>query len=304
MSDGHVLQVHESGAADGCPALLLHGGPGSGGSALLRSHFDPARYRLIGFDQRGAGASTPRGGLRANDTPHLLADLRALRAHLGIERWLVVGGSWGATLAIAHAHDAPEAVSGLLLRAVFLARDEDLQWFFQDASSLQPAAWSEFAGCARVEQRHALLSWLARRFVRGPRPRCRSLALAWWRWEQTLAHGAAPEADSAPAGAALDALVDRYRVQSHYLAHRCWLDAPALLERCTALPRVPTLLLHGDADRVCRPEGARAVHAAIAGSRLQWVAGAGHAPTHPGMAAAMRAALDGYGPDRGFVIGA
>ncbi len=302
VSGGHVLHVEESGSADGTAALVLHGGPGSGCSPLLRRFFDPARYRVICVDQRGSGTSRPRGETAHNTTAGLLCDLRALQRHLGLDRWLVVGGSWGATLAIAHACDAPQAVSGLLLRAVFLARADDTDWFFQGARAVLPAAWQRFAAVAPADRRGDLLAFLGDAFARAganaDAGECESLALAWWRWEQAMARPAAAVDDAstpeAPAGDALAALVDRYRVQSHYLRHGCWLTQRPLLERCAQLPSVPTLLLHGCEDRICRPDGAAAVHARLPHSRLAWVDGAGHDPTHAGMAAAMVTALDAF----------
>ena len=303
VSHGHVLYVEESGDPAGICAVVLHGGPGSGSSPLLRRFFDPARYRVIAIDQRGAGRSRPRGATAHNGTADLLDDLRHVREQLEVPRWLVAGGSWGATLALAHAAFEPQAVAALLLRAVFLPRAEDIEAFFQDTAARAPAAWMRFASVAPADRRHDMLGFLARGLLDAPsgdEDLPRRLALAWWRWEQTLARGAAmpayasPPIEAKPDRATLDALVDRYRVQSHYLQHRCWLDAPPLLDRLGALPQVPTLLLHSRDDRICRPEGAQAVHDRIAHSQLRWVDGAGHDPSHPAMASAMIAALDGY----------
>lgn len=304
---GHVLHVAQSGNPDGVCALVLHGGPGSGGSPLLRRFFDPARFRIVAPDQRGAGRSRPRGETAHNRTGDLLDDLRRLRAQLGIARWLVVGGSWGATLALAHALDEPQAVSGLLLRAVFLPRAADIAEFFQDTAGRMPGEWARFAAVAPAQRRDDMLGFLAEGLAPGAADAdaARRLALAWWRWERTRAGSPPPPGEPVPDPAALDALVDRYRVQSHYLRHRCWLDGdPPLLERLQALPRVPTLLLHARDDRVCPPQGAEAVQARIAGSRLQWVDGAGHDPAHPAMARAMVAALDRFARHGDFAPGA
>lgn len=290
VSHGHVLHVEERGHADGSTAVVLHGGPGSGSSPLLARFFDPARYRIVSIDQRGAGRSTPRGSVAHNTTAELVDDLQLVRKHLGIARWLVVGGSWGAALALAYAAEHPDAVAGLLLRAVFLARRADIEHFFQQTDGEHAQAWAQFAAIAPPDQRHDLLSFLARALSdRGPG--ADRAALAWWRWECTLAGVTdAPE----PTGEALAAWVDRYRVQSHYLVHGCWLDAPPLLARAARLPAVPTLLLHGTHDCICTPEAARELHRCMPHSRLRWAEGAGHDPAHQVMAQAMVEALDVY----------
>ena len=289
VGQGHVLNVQEHGRPDGLAAVVLHGGPGSGCTPLQRRFLDPARYRIVSIDQRGAGRSRPRGGTAHNTTADLLDDLRTVREALGIPRWLVVGGSWGATLALAHAAAEPQAVSALLLRSSFLARAEDIAWFFDGAAGEQPQAWRALR--AAVPE-GPLLPRLAEELARPEGARRRAAALAWARWEQALATG--QRDDTVPAVVVLDALVDRYLVQSHYLLHDCWLDAPTLLERCEAVPPVPTLLLHGTADRVCRPEGALALLSALPHGELRWIEGVGHDPTHPAMAGAMVEALATY----------
>lgn len=277
VGHGHRLQAQEYGNPHGTPAVVLHGGPGSGTSPLLRRWFDPARYRIVCFDQRGCGASTPRGAVEHNTLDDLLHDLRTLRGVLGIDRWLVVGGSWGATLAVAHAADDPSAVDGLLLRALFLARTQDVDAFFEPATGQAPVRWRDLAAQPPAEQRRR--------------------ALDWWRHEcarsQVDSPGPAPEAPE-PGDALVDALIDRYRVQSHYLAHGCWLTERPLLERAAALPEVPVHLLHGDADRVCPPAAARLFLRMVPRATVQWLPGAGHDPTHPAMLQAMRQALDDY----------
>jgi proline iminopeptidase len=274
VAGGHVLAVQEFGRPDGPSAVVLHGGPGSGCSPLLRRVFDPSHWRIVCPDQRGAGASRPRGAIVNNTTDELIADLRHIRACLGIAHWVVVGGSWGATLALAHAAAEPPAVEALLLRASFLARREDIDAFF---------------GPMSLEQLAADLD-APQRSIR------ESAALVWWRREQQLAgtHGAEPQ------GEALAAQVDRLRVQAHYLRHGCWLHSPTLLERCKAVPQVPTHLIHARDDRVCLPEGAELLHSRLRGSTLQWVNGAGHDAAHPAMVAAMVSALARYAREGQF----
>ncbi|HET7794338.1 MAG TPA: alpha/beta fold hydrolase [Rhizobacter sp.] len=281
VSGGHVLHVEESGLPEGIAALVLHGGPGSGSSPLLRRFFDPARYRIVSPDQRGAGGSRPRGRTEDNTTDHLITDLELLRDTLGIAHWLVVGGSWGAALALAYAAAHPTAVAGLLLRATFLARDEDVAAFFHPIGPQQ-----------------ALLPAIAHGLQGDEAPQ---FALAWWRRENLRATGHVPELE--PSGDALAALIDRYRVQSHYLLHHCWLDAPPLLERCSQLPPVPTLLLHGTDDRICTPAASQALHQRLPHSLLRLVDGVGHDPTHTAMVHAMVEALDAYAARGGFDAG-
>jgi proline iminopeptidase len=311
-SGGHVLHVQEFGNPDGLPAVVLHGGPGSGSSPLLRRFFDPARFRIICPDQRGAGASQPHGATAHNTTPDLVDDLRALRRELALPRWLVVGGSWGATLALVYAAAEPDAVSALLLRASFLARRNDIDAFFHRPPPDDATAWQSFAAVAPADQRHVLLPWLTQVFAAGSAEQQAAAARAWWGWEQRLSRPGVESARAVagrmderhavdagaqpppPEGEALAALVGRYRVQAHYMHHACWLESPTLLERLTSVLRVPTLLLHGTADRICPPDGARALHERLPHSRLHWVEGAGHNPAFPAMAHAMRGALDHY----------
>ena len=235
VGGSHVLQVQEFGAPDGLPAAVLHGGPGSSASPLLRRGFDPAHWRLVCIDQRGCGASRPRGETADNTTALLVDDMRRVRAHLGITRWLVMGGSWGASLALAYASVEPQALLGLLLRASFLARREDVDAFFGPAAGAQrPRAWHRLTQDVPAP----LLPMLARALQHGTRAEQEQAATAWWRWEQALGNGLE---DPPPLqGEALARQVDRLRVQAHFLVHGCWLDEQPLLARCAQLPAVPT----------------------------------------------------------------
>ncbi|MDE1950354.1 MAG: alpha/beta fold hydrolase [Burkholderiales bacterium] len=296
VDGGHRLHVREYGRADGIPALVLHGGPGSGCSPLQPRFFDPARYRVICPDQRGAGLSQPRGGSEHNTTADLIADLLRLREHMRLEDWLVVGGSWGATLAVAYAAAEPEAVRALLLRSSFIGRRADVTAFFEGAAGQRPRAWQRLRGFV-PEGRDALQALADA--LHGPDPALRERAAqAFWCWEQALVAG--DEDRAPPLGEALAFQVDRLRVQTHYLLHDCWLTAPPLLERCAALPRVPTLLLHARDDLVCPAAGALELHARLPHARLQWTEQGGHDPSQPQMAAAMVAALDRYAADGRF----
>ena len=296
LSGGHVMHVEEHGNPEGLPALVLHGGPGSGGSPLLRSGFDPTRYRIVCPDQRGAGRSTPTGSIVHNTLADLLDDLRLLREHLHVDRWLVVGGSWGATLALLHALDQPSAIAGLLLRNTFLARTSDIHDFFAEAARRGDPEWRVLWNEAR-RRRCPFVTVLADIFAHGTWEAQRHATLYWFAWEQRLSGGTA----ATPDDAVLQRLVPRYRVLSHYLHHGCWLRGPTLLARCAALPAVPTLIVHGTRDAMCPPQGAQALARVLHGRAiLQWAQGAGHDPTHPALAAAMKQALCNYANTQTF----
>lgn len=292
---GHVLAWQDCGPADALPLLLLHGGPGSAISPRLMGQVHLDGVRVIGFDQRGCGDSTPRGETRANSTAHLVRDIEALRLHLGVGSWLVAGGSWGATLALAYAAHCPRAVRGLLLRNLFVPSAEELRWFFQGAAARHPKAWKRWEAIAPEPVRGDLLGWLAAVFAEGERAAQEEAALAWSAWEGAVAG----LASSVTAGAALDVLVDRYRIQAHYLSRRCWLGESELRAAALALPAVPVLFIHGAQDAVCRPEPARALQALVAGSRFELVAG-GHDPFAPPMDAAVRGAIAAFARTGGF----
>ncbi len=285
VGDGHRLHIEQYGRPDGLPAVVLHGGPGSGSSPAMTRPFDGRRWRVVLFDQRGAGRSTPRGALADNDTPALIDDIERVRNALGIERWLVMGGSWGATLGALYAARHTSAVSGLLLRGLFLARCDDLRWFFGGAAASQPLDWARFASIAPPGTRD-LRAWLAERTTsaRG----WTRIARAWLRWEHALA-GAPRTAE--PDAATLRALAAKYRLQAHYIGHGFWLAPGAVLRALARLRGTPILLLHGGADLVCPPESARLALKAQPRAALRIIDGVGHDPYAPPMLAAARDAL-------------
>lgn len=276
--DGHRLYYEQWGRQDGPVALVLHGGPGSGFSNRLRSFFDPDQFRVIAFDQRGCGRSTPRGDCRHNTTAHLLADIEGLRHALGVAQWLLVGGSWGATLGLAYATRHRAQVTGLLLRGFFWPGASHIEDFFADRPWRQ---WASQLESASVAERHAA-------------------ARAWWQWESSRsAPASAPAQDagpgvSEPSEAQLDAWCDRYRVQACYLQHECWLNEVSLGRGASDLSDLPIQFLHGGEDQVCSLSHARRVQAWLTNSGWLTVEGAGHDPFHPAMAQAMRHALDRF----------
>jgi proline iminopeptidase len=295
VGEGHRLYFEQCGRLGGLPVLLLHGGPGSGCSPQHRRLLDPAQCRLTLFDQRGCGRSQPRGELQANTSAHLVADIERLRQHLGIERWLMVGGSWGAGLALAYAAAHPAACLGLVLRGVFLGRPSDLEWFFQRSAQLLPDAWDALARQAPAAERGDLLRWLGVGLEDELQQVALERAKAWRDWENSMT---ARQMTSRPAPLAgteeAAALLDLYRVQSHYLRHGCFWGEVGLQERARALAGLPTAILHGRLDWICRPQAAWELHQALPGSRLQWVENCGHSPFEPAMARAFGQAVAHY----------
>lgn len=295
VGDGHSLYLEQCGNAHGMPMVYLHGGPGSGCSPRQRQFFDPRHCRAVLFDQRGCGRSLPRGALQHNHTDALVQDLETLRQHLGIARWLVVGGSWGAGLALAYAAAHPQACLGLVLRGVFLGRAADVDWFFQGAAQVLPEAWQQLADRTPGIAGDALLPRL-HAGLHGPDAAVAlACALAWEGWEQSLSQQRtvaprtlAPHSDEAAV------LVDKYRLQSHYLINQCFRAGAGLLHGADALSSLPTAILHGRLDCICRPEAAWELHRTLPGSRLQWVEGGGHNPFEPANAAALVGAIQHF----------
>ena len=292
VDGGHRLFVAEYGQPGGVPVLVLHGGPGSGGSPRLAGLFDPGRFRVIVADQRGAGRSEPVGATLANTTADLLADIDVIRAVLGVERCFVVGGSWGATLGILHAARRPAQVCGLLLRNPFLARGADLAHFFGGARRRHPGAWQAWAALGAPEAPGALLPWLADVFARLDARQAAPWVKAWQGWECTLAGALAGTPAGALGEAEIEALFRRYRLQLHYFTKGCFLPPDAVLEavdRVTAA-RVPVRVVQGLADDVCPPDATRLLAARLPARACRWVEGVGHDPFAPAMVAASMAA--------------
>jgi proline iminopeptidase len=291
VGHGHRIWYEQAGNPQGVPVVLLHGGPGSGSSPRQRVFFDPARFRIVQFDQRGAGRSEPQGEIAHNRTAALVGDIERLRAHLGIERWLVSGGSWGSTLALMYSAHHRASVTGVLLRALFLAERADLDWYFHGSRAVAPEAYERFMVEIPRRWRRRLLTYLQRSLAGPDAEKAFRLATAWMNYEAVLngPDPALPQAVPPPAGAA--ALCAKYRVQSHYLAQRCFLGHAAALRAAAALGGLPVAMIHGTRDLICLPQNAWRAHRACAGSRLAWAAGSGHNPFHPAMDALTRSAL-------------
>ncbi len=288
--DGHAVYYEQCGNPAGVPMVFLHGGPGSGCMPRHRQFFDPRRTHAILWDQRGCGRSRSEHPLVHNTTAHLLADMERLRITLGLEAWWVVGGSWGAGLALAYARAHPQRCLGLVLRGVFLGRAADIEWFFQDAAQLLPDAWWALASHVPRAHHGDLARYVPHHLLHGEAAYALTLAKAWSAWEGALTERRA-NLPPAPAAASDTAVLAKYRLQSHYLAAHCFFPPQGALADRAALGDMPVALLHGRLDWICRPQSAWDVQQALPGSCLRWIDQAGHSPYEPSMAAALVSAI-------------
>ncbi len=292
VGDGHAIYWEECGHPLGRPALVVHGGPGAGCSEDDRRWFDPRRWRIVLFDQRGAGRSRPLGGLAANDTAHLLDDIEALRRHLRIDRWLLFGGSWGSTLALAYAQRQPQRLQALILRGVFTASERERQWLYSPsgAAKTRPAAWQRFvAASSTVPGTESVLDAYAAQLRYGDDDTAHAAARAWAGWEQALMD-AEPGSDHRHAAS----MLAMARIGVHYARHDFHLDGVDLLAGAASLHAVPGVIIQGLDDLVTPPAAALALHHAWPGSQLECIEGAGHASSEPRIAQALVAATDHF----------
>lgn len=292
VGDGHSIYWEMCGNPKGMPAVFLHGGPGGGCTPNNRRLFDPERYRVLLFDQRGCGRSRAQASLRANTTAHLLADLEKMRDMFGIERWLMLGGSWGATLALAYAQARPERVSAMILRGVFTARRAEVRWLYQEgASFLFPEAWSRFAEFIPEGERDNLLAAYHARLHGGDDAPAVAAAHAWCAWEdEIMTLYPQPNASSCDE-AALLALA---RIETHYLVNGAFIEEGGLIANAQRLRDIPGIIVQGRYDAVTPPRSAWELHRAWPQAELQMAADAGHASSEPGILQRLLRATDAF----------
>ncbi|MGN6703775.1 MAG: alpha/beta fold hydrolase [Burkholderiaceae bacterium] len=290
VDGGHRIRFGEYGSPQGDPVVVLHGGPGSGCSPAMLDWFDLERDRVVLFDQRGAGASTPVGETAHNTTADLVADIERLRRHLGIGRWRVVGGSWGSTLAVCYAGSAPDAVAGLVLRGVFLGSRREVDWFFQSLRALAPEAWSTLTRGWNARQRAEVFQTLTAALHHGTPVQARAAAERWGRYEEAVMHARAGRAASSAPGPAPDVWLPKYRLQAHYLMHGCFTSERALFRHAQRAAGVPTIIVHGTHDWICPPENAVRLARFLPHAALRWVERGTHTASDPSIAAALRQA--------------
>jgi len=292
VGDGHSLYVEECGNPAGLPVVFLHGGPGSGCEPWHRRFFDPAGYRIILFDQRGSGRSTPHADLTANTTPHLVADMEALRGRLGIERWVVFGGSWGSTLALAYAETHPERVAGLILRGIFLCTPEEIAWFYQRGANLIfPDYWEDYLAPIPPAERDDLLHAYHRRLVSDDEAERLAAARAWSVWEGRCAT-LLPNTETVDSFADPHRALSLARIECHYFVNNIFLRPNQLLIDAHKLRGIPGFIIHGRYDVICPLDNAWQLAKRWPEAELQVIPDAGHAAGEPGIRAALVAAAD------------
>jgi len=295
VSGLHSIHYEVSGNPEGKPVVFLHGGPGGGTDPKQRRFFDPSAYRIVLFDQRGCGRSTPHAELRENTTWDLVGDIEKLRAHLGIERWQVFGGSWGSTLALAYAQTHPRRVSELVLRGIFLLRRAELLWFYQEgASALFPDAWEAFLAPIPAAERGDLMKAYHRRLT-GDDPAVRlEAARAWSVWEASTSF-LLQRPDFIANAAGDDFALAFARIEAHYFVHRGFLEREQqLLENVGRLRHIPSVIVQGRYDVVCPMASAWQLHRAWPEAELVIVPDAGHSAFEPGILEALIAATDRF----------
>lgn len=289
----HQMYWEESGNPAGMPILFLHGGPGAGASAAHRRFFDPAHYRIVIFDQRGAGRSTPLGEIAHNTTPHLVADIERLRAHLGIERWIVFGGSWGSTLAIAYGEAHPERCTGFILRGIFLCRRSEIDWFLYGLRTLFPEAWRAFAGAVPENERDDLLAAYYRRLT-DPDPAVHMPAARAWSVYEGTCSTLLPSAETVAYFAGDVVSLGLARIEAHYFSHDIFLPENSLLESVIRLRRIPAVIVQGRYDAVCPIVTADDLHSAWPEAEYIIVPDAGHSAWEPRICAELVRATERF----------
>jgi proline iminopeptidase len=287
VSADHELYIEECGKADGVPIVFLHGGPGGSCEPAHRRYYDPERYRIILFDQRGCGKSRPHASLENNTTQDLIDDLEKIREHLEIDKWVVFGGSWGSTLALAYAEAHVDRVLGLVLRGIFLCRQQDVDWFYQGgAARLFPDAWQDFIAPIPENERSDLVTAYHKRLTSDNELERMAAAKAWSIWEGSTA-------TLRKNSAVIDYFSDPHialsiaRIECHYFINNSFFEENQLLENAYKLKHIPGFIVHGRYDVICPIDQAFALHDKWPNAQLKVIADAGHAVSEEGIVKAL-----------------
>jgi proline iminopeptidase len=297
VSPIHDIYYEESGNPKGKPVVFLHGGPGGGTDAKMRRFFNPKKYRIVLFDQRGCGKSKPSASLEDNTTWHLVSDIEAVRGKLGIDKWQVFGGSWGSTLALAYAQKHPDRVTELVLRGIFLLRRSELEWFYQNpegAAQLWPDLWEDYLKPLSQAERADCMRSYYKRLTSPDRSTLLEAARAWSTWESALSYfrmntGYVQRAKDAEFAAAFA------RIECHYFVNGGWLERETqLLDDVPKIRHIPAVIVQGRYDVVCPARSAWALHKAWPEAQLRIVPDAGHSAFEPGTARELVKATDRF----------
>jgi len=294
VEEPHVLYIEECGDPEGLPVLFLHGGPGAGCDASHRQFFDPEVYRIILFDQRGSGRSRPHAMLDGNNTQALIDDIERIREYLGIDKWVIFGGSWGSTLALVYAQSYPENVLGMILRGIFLCRQQDIDWFYQEgASHIFPDYWQDYLQPIAQEERGNMIQAYYRRLAGDDELARMAAAKAWSRWEarcanlrynaQLVAHMGDPHTALSMA-----------RIECHYFINDSFLEPDQILNNINIIRHIPTTIVHGRYDMVCPVDQAFALHKAFPEASLSIIPDAGHSAFETGIVDALVGATHSF----------
>lgn len=295
VSSIHTLHFEEVGNPQGKPVVFLHGGPGGGTVPFYRQFFDPDRWRVVLFDQRGCGRSQPHAELAENTTWDLVDDIERLRSHLAIEQWTVFGGSWGSTLALAYAQRYPQRCMGLILRGIFMLRPKEIRWFYQDgASYIFPDAWEQYLAPIPEAERHDLVTAYYRRLTSPDATIRQQAARAWAIWEASTSY--LIQNPQTIERFSNDEFADAFaRIECHYFTHGGFFDPPdQLLQNVATIRHIPAVIVQGRYDVVCPMASAWELHRAWPEAELVIVANAGHSATEPGILSALIEATDRF----------
>ncbi|WP_319825229.1 prolyl aminopeptidase [Thalassovita sp.] len=300
VGDGHKVYLEQSGNPQGLPVVVFHGGPGGGCSPAMRRYFDPKAYRIILFDQRGCGRSRPHASVQDNTTWHLVRDIELIRETLGIDSWIVFGGSWGATLALIYAQEHPDRIRALVLRGVFLATQAELHWFYGGgAGKFWPETWARFADLIPEDEQGDMIAAYHRRLFSGDIPTELKYARAWAEWENALAsinstgHGGEAPGEYARAFA---------RLENHFFTNGAFLEHDGqILDRMDRIGHIPGVIVQGRYDMICPPQGAWNLARRWPNAELKMLRNAGHALSEPVISAELVRVMDRIAEEGGLV---
>jgi len=289
----HQIYYEQCGNPQGAPVVFLHGGPGAGSSPVHRRFFDPAHYRIVIFDQRGAGRSKPLGDITDNTTPHLVADIEKLRTQLGIERWTVFGGSWGSTLALAYAESHPDRVKALVLRGIFLCRKSEIDWFLYGMRVLAPEIWRDFTDYLPAAERGDLLKNYYKRLT-DPDPKVHMPAARKWSVYEGTCCTLLPSPETVESFAQDTVALGIARMEAHYFINDIFLPEDSLMQNLSKIRRIPTVIVQGRYDLVCPIITADELARAWPEAEYIIVPDAGHSAMEPGIRSALIEATDKF----------